>query len=134
MADLTVTAAQVGMLDPQKCETWNFRAGATITAGQAIYQNSSGRGDLADASVAGTAGFRGIALNGGGAGQAITVLKKGAVYGFGVSGLAYDLEIFLSDTAGALADAAGTVSTHAGRVVSVSDNDATKVLYVEASW
>lgn len=134
MTDLTVTPAKVGRVDPQRDETITLIGAAIITAGQPVYQNSSGRADLADASLAGTAGIRGIAMNSGGIGQAITVLKRGGVEGYDLSGVAYDGIVYLSDTAGALADAPGTVSTTVGRVIGASDNDISKYLYVDLTY
>lgn len=134
MSDITVTAAQVGVVYPEKADIFDMIAGATITAGQAVYQNSSGKADLADANGSGTLQFRGIALNGGGAGQAISVLKRGHVYGFTVTSQSYDAALYVSNTAGALADSAGGTSINAGRVVALPDASATKVVYIEADW
>lgn len=135
MADITVTAAQVGVVFPEKAEIFDFIAAETITAGQALFLDSNGKAELADANAAGELQFRGIALNGGGAGQAISVLKKGHCYGFGVSGMAYDAVAYLSNTAGALADAAGGTTVNCGRVVPLANGATlTKVLYVEADW
>ena len=135
MADVTVTAAQVGSVFPDKAEIVDFVAAEAITAGQAVYQvAASGRVGVADANAAGKQQFRGIALSSVGAGQGLSVLKKGHVYGFGLAGMSYDDPAFLSDTAGALADAAGTLSVNAGRVVALPDANATKVLYVDADW
>lgn len=133
MADITVTAAQVGICDPMKAEVYPFEAAETITAGQAVFVDTNGKIQLADANASGEQQCAGIALNGGGAGQAIDVLKRGRVYGFTLSG-AYFSAAYLSDTAGALADAAGTLSVPMGRVVPLSDSDKTKVLYVDAAW
>jgi hypothetical protein len=74
--------------------------------------------------------FRGIALKSVAAGQPVPVLVRGVVFGFTVSGLAYDAAVYVSDTAGSLADAAGTTSLVAGRVVPLTDRGLTKVLYV----
>lgn len=134
MADITVTAAQIGVLFPDKAEIFSMIAGATITAGQAVYLTSSGTVDLADANGSGTLQFRGIALNGATAGNVVDVLKKGHCYGFTVSGVAYDAPLFVSNTAGALADAAGGTSINAGRVMALTDNGKTKVVYIEADW
>lgn len=133
MSDITVTAAKVGAIFPDKAEIYDFIAGATITAGQPVYVASTGKVSPADANASGKEQVRGIALNGGGAGQAISVLKKGHVSGFTLSG-AYDSIAYLSDTVGALADAAGTMSVPVGRVVPLSDASLTKVLYVDARW
>jgi hypothetical protein len=54
------------------------------------------------------------------AGEALTGLKTGKVAGFTIS-QAYDAQVFLSDT-GTVADAAGTVSIVAGRVMSLRAN------------
>jgi hypothetical protein len=139
MTDLTVTAAQVGVVDPTKAVIKTYIAAAAITKGQAIYQNTSGKADLADANGSGTLQFRGIALNTVGAGDAVDVCEDGEVYGFGLSGLNYDALVYLSNTAGALADGAGGTSVVCGRVNALTDNPTlTKVLRVfvrrSADW
>ena len=133
MADITVTAAKVGVCDPLKAEIFPFEAAETITAGQAVFVDTNGKIQLADANASGEQQCAGIALNGGGAGQAIDVLKRGRVYGFTLAG-AYFSAAYLSDTAGALGTTAGTMTVNMGRVVPLSDSDKTKVLYVDASW
>lgn len=135
MSDITVTAAKVGVVYPEKAEIFDGIAGATITAGQALYFDSTaGTLKLADANGSGTLQFRGIALNGGGAGQAISVLKEGHCYGFTVTSASYDAALYLSNTAGALADSAGGTSINCGRVVALPDSSLTKVVYIEADW
>lgn len=134
MADITLTAAQIAPVFPDSAEIYDFIAAVTITAGQAVYINSSGKVALCDTNAAGAQQFRGVALNGGGAGQAISVLKEGHVYGYDLSGLAYDAPVFASDTAGALGTAAGTMSVNVGRVVPLSESSLTKVLYICADW
>lgn len=137
MADITVTAAQVGLVDPDKATLFNGIASVAITAGQAVYiDGTSGKLALADGSAAATANGRGIALSTVGANQAVTCVKEGALYGFGVSGLAYDLHTYISDTAGALGSGAAdaTVDVICGRVVGLTDSDMTKVLYVDFDW
>ncbi len=102
-----------------------------ITKGQAVYQTSAGLAGVADANAGGKQQFRGIALSGGGIGQAIDVCIEGELYGFTLAGN-HDSLAYLSDTAGALADAAGTMTVNAGRVWAVPDNPATKVLRILA--
>ena len=133
MADIVVVNTAIGVLFPLKAEIHTWIAAVALTAGQAVYQDSSGEADLADASVAGTAEFRGIALQDAGAGQAVNVLKKGHVEGFTIA-QAYDAQLFVSNTAGAVADAAGVVTTAIGRVVALSDKDRTKVLFIDYPW
>ena len=134
MTDIALTAAQIAPVDPDEAQIFDFIAAATITAGQAVYITSAGKVNLADADGSGTLQFRGIALRGGAAGQAIPVLKRGRVYGFTVSAVAYDAALFISNTAGALGDSAGSTSINAGRVVPLSDSNLTKVVYIEADW
>lgn len=135
MTAIAVTAAQVAVVIPEEAEVYDYIAAATITAGQAVYLvAATGKVDLADANASGKQQFRGIALTGGGAGQAISVLKRGLVYGFTLAG-DYDSLAYLSDTAGGLDDAAGTMTVHVGRVASLTDaGTLTKVLYVDADW
>ncbi len=134
MADITVTAAQVGAIFPDKAEITDMIAVETITAGQAVYQTTAGKAGVADANASGKQQFRGIALNGAGAGYAVSVLVRGHVAGFTVSGMNGDALAYLSDTAGALADANGTMNVQAGRVTCLTDGNLTKVLYICADW
>lgn len=134
MADIAVTAAQVGLVFPQDAKIRSYVAGVTITKGQAVYLTTAGLAGVADANAAGAQQFRGIALNGGGAGQAIDVLQEGEVYGFTISGLNVGALAYLSDTAGALADAAGTMTVRAGRVTALADKAKTKVLRIFVQW
>lgn len=133
MADLVVTEAAVAAIFPLKAEIHTMIAAEAITAGQVVFQDTAGKAQLADANAAGEQQARGIALTSGGAGQAINILKKGHVAGYTLS-QAYDAQIFLSDTVGALADAAGTLSVPVGRVVAMTDKALTKVLFVEFEW
>jgi hypothetical protein len=121
-------------LFPFKAVIHTVIAGAAISAGQPVYVDSNGVAQLGDASAAGTATVKGLALQTVGAAQGLNILKEGHVEGCGVSGLAYSALVYLSDTAGALADGAGTVTKVIGSVVPVTDKDLTKVLYVDLDW
>lgn len=132
MSAVALTAAQIAPVFADDCEIRTYIAGATITAGQAVYLNSSGDIDLADGNGSGTKQFKGIALNGGGTGQAIDVLRRGEVYGYTLTSIAYDALLYVSDTAGGLDTAAGTVTVQVGRVSCLSDASRTKVLFVDA--
>jgi len=137
MTDIVVTAAQVGLVNPLKADVKSYVAGATITKGQAVYLTTAGLTGVADANDAGKQQFRGIALNGGGAGQAIDVLHDGECYGFTISGLNVGALVYLSATAGALADAAADAPGYtvvAGRVSVLADKDKTKVLRIQTNW
>lgn len=133
MADLALTAAQISVVDPEAAEIISGVLAATVTQGQTVYQDTSGTWGVGDASAAGTTKNAGIALSAGGAGQAISILKRGSVAGFTIT-QAYGATVYLSDTAGSLADAAGTVSITMGSVMGLSDASYTKVLHIDAAW
>ena len=101
MADISITATAV--LAAADAITDNGSAGATVTAGQVVYKDSSdGLWKLADNNSA-TAAVRtpsGIALNGAATGQPLRVLRSGNLTLNAVltSGVAY----YLSDTPGGI--------------------------------
>ena len=133
MADIVVTAAQVAAIDPLQAEIHSFVAASTVTQGQIVYITTSGTVAPADANAAGLQQARGVALNGGGAGQAIGVLKRGRCAGFTLTQDA-SVPLYLSDTVGALADAVGTMTVPCGIVVCMPDKAATKVFYADFRW
>lgn len=122
MADIAVTAANVSPL-PQTI-TRPFTAGGAGDLGEPVYIAADGDVELTDASVAGTAYLIGIVVGIAGgkssfvAGDAVTVAIAGPVEGF--SGMTPGDVLYVSDTTGALADAAGTTSCKAGRAISAS--------------
>jgi hypothetical protein len=135
-ANITVTAAQVGVAFPEKAEVYTFKTGVTVTAGQVVAL-ATGTGLLALADSDAGSDLEealGIALDGGAAGAAISVCKKGTLYGFTVSSLAYGAWVWVSATAGALYDTTAGTANQCGKVVPLSDKDLTKVLYVEFNW
>lgn len=134
MADLVSTAASVRDASPvgMSLKT-QLIAGVAITAGEFVYINSSGNAVLADASAAGTAVAIGVALETVSIGQAVPILVYGFAGGFTLS-QAYNTLIFVSDTAGAAADAAGTVTAPIGRVWALTDSARTKVLFVNCAY
>lgn len=79
MADLVITAASV--LPGAGAVTQQGNSGDTITAGQAVYKDSSGNWVRADADSATAAArdAKGIALNGASSGQPITVQTAGEI-------------------------------------------------------
>ena len=131
MADITCTAAQVGAVFPEDAEIRSVILAATVTAGQALYLTSSGTYNLADANDSGAEQFRGIALQGGAAGQAVSMLRRGEVYGYTLTG-AHDDLVYLSNTAGALSTTSGSMAVQCGRLTCLSDADLTKVVYIDA--
>ncbi len=132
MADITRTKEQVAIVYPGfPNKINNGIAGVAIEAGQPVYVASTGKYGVADANAAAADQFRGIALTTVGAGQPISVLEEGCLYGFTLAG-AHDSAVFVSDTAGELADAAGTASLQVGLVWHKFDSagNVTKILKV----
>ncbi len=134
MADITIGTNGISVVHADRAEIVDMIAVEAIAAGQPVYQTSAGKAGIADANAAGKQQFRGIALKATAAGKACPVLKRGFLSGFVLSGVAYDGIVYLSDTAGSLADAAGTMTVNCGRVVGMTDPDITKILSVDADW
>lgn len=132
MAVISVTAAKVAVVFPAQAECYNVLLAEAVTAGQALYQTASGTYGIADANDSGKEQIRGLALEAGGAGQAVSMLKRGMVAGFTLA--TYDDPVYLSDTAGALDTAEGTMKVFAGHVFGLADPDKSEVLYFEADW
>jgi hypothetical protein len=116
VTDIALTAANIARVFPQADEVFTVTLTETVTKGQILYQLTTGLFGVADANASGKQQARGVALEGGGAGQAIPMLKRGVVEGFTVSGLDGDVPVYLSDTAGALGDDVGTMTVVCGRV------------------
>lgn len=93
-------------------------AAEAITAGAPVrLDTSTGKWTNANGTTSGEARIWGIATRTVIAGEALTAIRNGVMDGFDLSGLAYDANVFLSDTDGRLDTAAGTVSTIVGRVI-----------------
>jgi hypothetical protein len=136
MADLTATSAQVGDASPDFSVRLSYIAAEAISKSEGVYINSSGKAALADASAAGTAVCRGIAISDAGAGQVVEVLAFGYLTGYDLSSVAYDTILSVSDTAGAIDNGAGspTVAAPIGRVTPLSDGALTKVVFVNCLY
>jgi hypothetical protein len=65
----------------------------------------------------------------------MNLMREGDLAGWDLSGLNYDAAAYLSNTPGALADAAGTVTALVGRVAGLTDApNYTKYLHVFFDW
>lgn len=131
MADLALTAAQVSPVNETEYEAWTLIAEAAITRGQTVaISTTTGKAFVGDASTGVGPNVRGIALNAAAIGEVVTIMVHGSLYGFTIT-QGYDALIYASNTAGAVADAAGDVSFVIGRVKPMHDGATpTKVLYV----
>jgi hypothetical protein len=135
MADIALTAAQIGRVDPKEAEVYDFEWLTTApTVGQAVYVDpTTGKVGVADANDSGKEQFAGIVLSV--QGRGVSVLKRGRVYGFTLTGMNYWAIAYLSNTAGALADANGTMTVRVGKVVPITEaGQRIKVLYIDADW
>ena len=134
MGDIALTAAKIGLVYPEKADVFTGIAGTTITAGQFVYGIiSSGKIGLADEDASAEASAcLGMALNGATAGYPVDIVRRGHVYGFTLSGHAYWLVCSVSNTAGAILDT-GASTNIVARIEPLSDNDLTKVLYVNCN-
>lgn len=107
MADIAVTLDRVRLLDTTQRCTSNVRAGEAITRGQPVYEKPDGTVAKARANAVGTAKVCGIATNDAGPGEPLTVLERGRLVGFDLSGVDNGATVFLSSVvAGAIADEA----------------------------
>lgn len=128
MADLTITAANV--VAGSGASVRHGTAGATITAGQVVYLDSStSTYKLADNNSA-TAAVRsptGIALNGAASGQPVGVLTRGPItIGAALTaGVAY----YLSDTPGGIGPVADLASGEYPTIIGIATS--TTVLDVD---
>ena len=133
MADLAlVSGRKLEIVHSEKADIKDFIQAEPLAVGDIVYQTSAGKVAKADANVAGKQQARGIVVRK--TGSVVSVAKKAYLAGFDLSGLVYDAPVFLSDTAGKMADAAGTLSVNLGRVIGLTDPDLEKVLYFEADW
>lgn len=132
MADLTISTIR-------PIEVWEKADGPTdetLAAGAAVRRDTtSAKFTKGNATAAGEAAIYGISLTKAHyAGQAITAVRRGLVdVGNALDALAFGASVYLSNTDGALADAAGTVSVVVGTVVpmwSPSSGTPDKVLRV----
>lgn len=128
MADLSITAANVVAGSGARRTTGT--AGATITAGQAVYLDASdSKYKLADNNSA-TAAVRspdGIALHGAANGQPLTILTSGPVT-IGAT-LTAGATYYLSDTPGGIAPAADLATGEYATIIGIATS--TTVLDVD---
>lgn len=134
MATLTAaSAANIRPLDAVNIRTIDLIAGATITRGQAIYEDTNGLAQLARGNAVGTAKVAGIATVDAVAGQPVTLIRDGRMVGWDLSGVNAGTTVYLSSgTAGAIDGAAvtgtGNVAVPLGTVRTMTDVGKTKYI------
>lgn len=132
MTNLTITDTDVAPVFV--IEQFTGPAAEAIDAGEYVRLNtSSGKIELGNATTAAEARDGGLSLNTVPAGGTVTALRLGWLdLGAALDGLAYDADVWLSDTDGKLADAAGTVAKRVGTVVPAwGQTTADKILRVD---
>ncbi len=125
MADISLTAVQIRALTENGARIRNFTAGAAITIGQAVYIAADGDVEPADAN-AGTPAEQAIGIavesydgeTSIAAGGPVSVCVLGPVSGF--SGMTPGDVLYVSETVGAIADAAGAFSRIIGHAESAT--------------
>lgn len=117
MANLAlVTANKLNVVE--SFEQMTLPCDEAITAGQPVrLSTAAGKFTKANAASAAEGRFYGIATKTTASGMAVTAIRRGVVTGHDLSGMAYDQNVYLSDTDGAIADAAGTLDIAIGRVI-----------------
>ncbi len=136
MTDLAITAANISVVKPEDAEIVQVVVAEVVTAGQPLFFDSNGKGQLADANASGEQQARCLTLEAGVANQSISCLKQGYVEGFTLSSQSFDDPIFVSDTVGVLADSVGTLTVPVGLVAPIAKDSSTisKVLYLRFRW
>lgn len=133
MADLTLkTANRVEVVESIIQDT--RVAAEAIVAGAPVRDDGNGKFTNANATTTTEAAVYGIAVKSVPAGFPVTAIRKGVLDGW--SNLpAFGATVYLSDTDGKLADAAGTVSVAVGNVIPGNANTAgaapDKLLFVD---
>lgn len=111
-----VTADKIEVVESIKQMT--LPAAEAIIAGAPVrLDTTSGRWTNANGTTAPEARVWGVATRTVIAGEALTAVRSGVMDGWDLTALAYDANVFVSDTDGKLDTAAGTVSTVVGRVI-----------------
>jgi len=138
MAALTVTAANLRMLDGVEARLIPMIANVAITRGQVVYRIASGVGKagLARGNAVGTSKVVGIATSDAAAGGSFDALYFGRLVGMDLSGANPGDTVYLSSaTAGAIDGAiitgTGNVVVALGTVHCMTDVAGTKFLFVD---
>lgn len=125
MADISITAASVLASSTAQIEA-GYKFGATVTAGQVVYLNSSNQWALLDMNAAATGNGitdkRGIALNGGASGQPAAVVLEDSDFTPGGT-LTNGSAVYGSTNAGAITHdvpASGSYPVYLGQAKSTS--------------
>jgi hypothetical protein len=119
MADLALVTADKVQVVSVMNDQLTITCGEDIVAGAPVYLKAAdgkfynGDGNAAPANV----NPYGVATHTAKSGQALTAIRRGIMDGWDLSGMNFGETVYLSDTVGRLADAAGTFSAKVGIVI-----------------
>lgn len=104
MGNILLTAAQIaaGNTPPGLCEILNVKLAEAVTAGQVLYWTTTGTMGIADGDENAKDEPMAVALEPGGAGQVISVLKRGFCAGFTVAAVNVGAKLTLTNTPGVM--------------------------------
>lgn len=104
MGNVALVAGKIAPVftDPGHCEIYDVEIGEAVTAGQVLCWDTDGQMILADGDDNALDEPQAVALQAGSAGQVISVLHRGCVYGFTVAGINTGVLVTLTDTAGVI--------------------------------
>jgi hypothetical protein len=133
MADIAVAVA--GKIDiVESIQQMTLPCTEAVVAGAPVRIHTDGKWTNANGTSTTENDLWGIATNSAAAGEPVTAVRRGVLDGFTFS-QAFNAAIYVSDTDGRLADAAGTASKIVGRVIPAwsqrTGTAADKILSVE---
>lgn len=135
MAAVALTASKIAVVDGIHNIILPYVANVALTAGLPVYLMTTGKVAIADANGSGLQQFLGINMTAVGAGEVASILEEGGVAGFTLTSLNAGARVYLSDTVGEYADAAGTMTVVVGQVrpiTTVAAATTDKYLYVRS--
>lgn len=135
MSDIALdTSRNLNVVFAEEAEIRDFKEAETLAVGDSVYVTAAGKAlkTNADGVAPAKAQGRGVVVSR--IGSTVSVMKKGYLAGHDLSALDCDAQVFLSNTPGKLATAAGTVPVPCGRVSCLTNDSQTKILYVEFDW
>ena len=131
MSDLAVTPERLRKMEVIEARLIPMIADEAIQKGQAVYRKATGRAGLGSSGAVATAKPVGVATTSVQPGTAFDALYHGMLAGYDLGDVDPGTTVYLSDTAGAVADAAGTVSVPIGTVHTLTDVTFTKVVFID---
>lgn len=135
MSDIAIEAnRKVNVEFAEEAEIRDIREAETLAVGDVVYVTAAGKALKANADGVAPLKAQGRGIVTMRTGSTVSVMKRGYLAGYDLSGLDYDAQVFISETPGKLATVAGTIPVPCGRVSCLTNDSQTKILYVEFDW